>query len=86
LRHPIAPAWRIAATWSLHERAMLPGRGIRAPTPFAFGQLKEHDLLSVKTEAEKYLMLAAINLIDCIAATAPTRKPAQAPRPGKATR
>ena len=53
---------------------------------FAFGQLREHDLLSVRTEAEKYLMLAAINLVDCIAATAPSRKQAQAPRPGKAAR
>ena len=53
---------------------------------FAFGQLREHDLLSVRTEAEKYLMLAAINLVDCIAATAPARKQAKAPRPGKAAR
>ena len=52
---------------------------------FAFGQLREHDLLSVRTEAEKYLMLAAINLVDCIAATAPTRKQPHAPRTGKAS-
>jgi cell division protein ZapA (FtsZ GTPase activity inhibitor) len=34
-----------------------------------YGQLRDHDLLSVRTEAEKYLMLAALNLVDCIAAT-----------------
>jgi hypothetical protein len=38
---------------------------------FAFGQLREHGLLGIETEVEKYLVLAAVNLIDCIAATAP---------------
>ena len=40
---------------------------------FAYGHLREHDPLSVRTEAEKYLLLAALNLVDCIAATAPPR-------------
>jgi hypothetical protein len=38
---------------------------------FAFGQLREHGLLGIETEVEKYLVLAAVNLVDCIAATAP---------------
>jgi len=37
---------------------------------FVFGRLGDHDLLGVRTEAEKYLMLAALNLVECIAATA----------------
>jgi hypothetical protein len=43
---------------------------------FAFGQLREHDLLSVRTEVEKYLLLGALNLVECIAATAPPPKAA----------
>lgn len=39
---------------------------------FVYGRLGEHDLLSVRTGAEKYLMLAALNLLECIAATAET--------------
>ena len=37
------------------------------------GHLREHGLLTVDTEAQKYLMLAALNLVDCIADTAPPR-------------
>jgi hypothetical protein len=37
---------------------------------FIYGQLGEHDLLGARTEAEKYLMLAALNLAECIAAAA----------------
>ncbi|MEY4564293.1 MAG: hypothetical protein RLZZ618_3570 [Pseudomonadota bacterium] len=40
---------------------------------FVFGHLGEHDLVSVRTEAEKYLLLAALNLVDCIAAGAPSQ-------------
>lgn len=47
---------------------------------FAYGQLREHDLLAVRTEAEKYLLLAALNLVDCIAATAQPRIKAAPPR------
>jgi len=36
---------------------------------FVYGYLGEHDLLSVRTEAEKYLLLAAFNLVECIAFT-----------------
>jgi hypothetical protein len=40
---------------------------------YAYGHLREHGLLTVDTEAQKYLMLAALNLVDCIADTAPPR-------------
>jgi hypothetical protein len=53
---------------------------------FAFGQLREHGLLAIETEAQKYLVLAALNLVDCIAATAPSRTRAAAPRTGAAPR
>ena len=52
---------------------------------FAYGHLREHGLLAVKTEAEKYLLLAALNLVDCIAATAPSPR-ASAPRSGTTPR
>lgn len=35
---------------------------------FAYGTLGEHDLLRVRTEAEKFLLLAVLNLVECIAA------------------
>jgi len=38
---------------------------------YVFGEFKESDLLGIKTEAEKMLMLAALNLVECIAETAP---------------
>ena len=38
---------------------------------YVFGKFGESDLLDVKTEAEKMLMLAALNLVECIAETAP---------------
>ena len=38
---------------------------------YVFGKFKESDLLGIKTEAEKMLMLAALNLVECIAETAP---------------
>ena len=46
-----------------------------APRPLAyvFGKFKESDLLGIKTEAEKMLMLAALNLVECIAETLPRR-------------
>lgn len=34
---------------------------------FIYGYLSEHDLLSVRTEAEKFLLLASLNLVECIA-------------------
>jgi hypothetical protein len=38
---------------------------------FAYGYLGDHDLLSVRTDAEKFLLLAALNLVDCVAFAAP---------------
>ncbi len=34
---------------------------------FVYSWLDEHDLMAVRTEAEKYLMLAALNLVECVA-------------------
>ena len=34
---------------------------------FVYGHLGDHDLLRVRTDAEKYLLLAALNLVECIA-------------------
>lgn len=34
---------------------------------FIYGYLGERDLLRVRTDAEKYLLLAALNLAECIA-------------------
>ena len=34
---------------------------------FVYGYLGEHDLLRVRTDAEKFLLLAALNLAECLA-------------------
>lgn len=34
---------------------------------FVYGYLGDHDLLSVRTDANKYLVLAALNLVGCVA-------------------
>jgi len=34
---------------------------------FVYGYLCDHDLLRVRTEAEKILLLAALNLVECVA-------------------
>lgn len=34
---------------------------------FVYRSLDEHDLMGVRTEAEKYLMLGAHNLVECVA-------------------
>ena len=34
---------------------------------FAYGYLREHDVLSVRTEAEKFLLLGVLNLVECVA-------------------
>ena len=34
---------------------------------FVYGYLGDHDLLRVRTDAEKYLLMAALNLVECIA-------------------
>lgn len=36
---------------------------------FVYGHLGEHDLLSVRTEAEEFLLLACLNLVESIACT-----------------
>lgn len=33
---------------------------------FVYGHLGQHDLLRVRTDAEKFLLLAALNLIECV--------------------
>ena len=34
---------------------------------FVYGYLGDHDLLSVRTDAEKFLLLGALNLVECVA-------------------
>jgi hypothetical protein len=34
---------------------------------FAYGHLGEQDLLRVRTDAEKFLLLAVLNHVDCVA-------------------
>jgi hypothetical protein len=34
---------------------------------FVYGYLGDHNLLRVRTDAEKYLLLAALNLVECVA-------------------
>lgn len=34
---------------------------------FVYGYLGEHDLLRVRTDTEKYLLVAALNLVECVA-------------------
>lgn len=50
--------------------------GERFLLAFAYGQLRDHGLLEVKTEAEKYVLLATLNLVECIAFAAPRAIPA----------
>ena len=38
---------------------------------YVFGKFGEHGLLGIETEARKMLLLAALNLVECIAQTAP---------------
>jgi hypothetical protein len=45
--------------------------GERYLLAFAFGNLRASNLLGVATEAEKYVMLATLNLVECIAFVAP---------------
>ena len=37
---------------------------------FVYGYLGQHDLLSVRTDADKHLVLGALNLVECIASIA----------------
>lgn len=34
---------------------------------FVYGYLGDHDLLAVRTEAEKFLLLGTLNLVECVA-------------------
>ena len=43
---------------------------------FVYSWLDENDLMAVRTEAEKYLMMAALNLVECVAFVGAVR-PAQ---------
>lgn len=36
---------------------------------FVFGQLRDHDLLEIRNDVEKHLVLGALNMVECIAAT-----------------
>lgn len=43
---------------------------------FVYSWLDEHDLMAVRTEAKRYLMMAALNLVGCVASVGvvkPTR-------------
>lgn len=42
---------------------------------FVYGYLGDHDLMRVRTDAEKYLLLAALNLAECLADVGSTRSP-----------
>jgi hypothetical protein len=39
---------------------------------FVYGYLADHDLLKVRTDAEKSLMLATLNLVECVAFVGPS--------------
>lgn len=43
---------------------------------FAWGYLGDYDLLGVRTEAEKFLLLATLNIVECIAFTGTQARPA----------
>lgn len=43
------------------------GHSERNLLAFVYGYLGDHDLLSVRCDAEKYLLLASLNLVECIA-------------------
>ena len=47
---------------------------------YVFGRFKENGLLGIETEPEKMLMLAALNLVECIAETTPRAKLKLQPR------
>lgn len=41
---------------------------------FVYGHLRDHDLLAVRSEAEKSLMLGVFNLVECVAFAGSTAK------------
>jgi hypothetical protein len=38
-----------------------------ASAPTVYGHLRDHDLLAVRTDAEKYLLVGVLNLVECVA-------------------
>lgn len=42
---------------------------------FVYGYLGDHDLMQVRTDAEKYLMLSVLNLVECLAEAGPKTAP-----------
>ena len=42
---------------------------------FTYDHLRQNDLLAVRTEAEKFLMLAVLNLVECIASVRDRARP-----------
>jgi len=42
---------------------------------FVYGYLADHDLLAVRTDPEKFLMLGALNLVECVAFVSPATAP-----------
>lgn len=42
---------------------------------FAHEHLRQNDLLAVRTDAEKFLMLAVLNLVECIASVRDQARP-----------
>lgn len=55
------------------------GHAQRYLLAFVHGYLRDHELQAVRSDAEKYLLLAAFNLVECIAATAPGGAPQRRP-------
>jgi hypothetical protein len=56
---PVEPLRGLWAWLAVHpERYLL---------AFVYGHLGEHRLLGARNEAEKYLLLAALNLVECVA-------------------
>lgn len=47
--------------------------GERYLLAFAYGHLREQGVLEVKSEAEKYVLLCALNLVECIAYARPRK-------------
>jgi len=43
---------------------------------FAYGLLGEHEMLGVRTDAEKFLLLAVLNLVECVALVGANPQPA----------
>ncbi|WP_208510383.1 hypothetical protein [Variovorax paradoxus] len=52
---------------ALHEDIEHSGHPERYLLAFVYGQLGEHDLLRVRADAEKFMLLAALNLVECVA-------------------